>query len=733
MAESNKANNTASSSLTIAGGTPPVDLAINSRSRLPASAQTGTTPQVQWTVVNNGTTATTASSWTDTVYLSADTTLDGSDTSLGSFSHAGALAAGASYTNSQLVTIPQALTAGNYYLIIVTDSGNQVTEPGAENNNTAVSPAVAVTRSPVPDLAVTNVTAPASGNVGSPVTIGWTVSNSGGTGAFSNWVDRVYLSTDGTLTGAVSLGDFTRPSTLAAGASYTQSVSAVLPVTADGAYFIVVVTNATGSVYEQGATANNQATSGALAIRHPDLVAQNVVVPASAQSGAPLTVTWRVTNSGSGAAGGSWVDNVYLSADNTLDGSDVLLGSVNAPSALAAGASYNSTLTATVPNGTNGTYYIFVVADAAVAVNEGPGNRVNNTALSAALPITLAPYADLTVTAVSASSNTVIGNPASLTVSWTVQNNGTGPGSTSNWSDLLVLSRDGTLGNGDDIVIGTVAHTGALPVGVSYSGTQIVALPANLQGSFTLFVKTDSAGAVYQGPNTSPDFLAASSPVAVALRPYADLVVQNVVGPATANNNQSVSLSWTVTNQGVGTTDSANWSDIVYFSTDPTGATGLQQIGNFDRAGLLNVGESYSRTVNVNVPLTANGPGYFFVQTGGPYEFIYTNNNTGRSGAVAVNYIPPPRTDLEVISVNAPTTALDGQSINVTWTVRTNGPDPVANSWVDTVYLAPNGNLAQATALGTFTIDPPLDPGHPTRVRWPSICRPRSKASTRSS
>jgi len=39
--------------------------------------------------------------------------------------------------------------------------------------------------------------------------------------------------------------NFVRPSTLVAGASYTQSVSVTLPVRADASDVIVVVTNAT--------------------------------------------------------------------------------------------------------------------------------------------------------------------------------------------------------------------------------------------------------------------------------------------------------------------------------------------------------------------------------------------------------------------------------------------------------------------------------------------------------
>ena len=46
---------------------------------------------------------------------------------------------------------------------------------------------------------------------------------------------------------------------------------------------------------------------------------------------------------------------------------------------------------------------------------------------SAAVAVTLAPYANLTVTEVTALDR-IIGDPADLTVAWKVKNVGTGPG-----------------------------------------------------------------------------------------------------------------------------------------------------------------------------------------------------------------------------------------------------------------------------------------------------------------
>jgi len=71
-----------------------------------------------------------------------------------------------------------------------------------------------------------------------------------------------------------------------------------------------------------------------------------------------------------------------------------------------------------------------------------------------------------------------VDDPANLNVSWTVTNQGTGAGRTGSWTDQVVLSTDGILGNGDDRVIGEFVHNGALAQGASYTQNQRILLPA---------------------------------------------------------------------------------------------------------------------------------------------------------------------------------------------------------------------------------------------------------------
>jgi hypothetical protein len=93
------------------------------------------------------------------------------------------------------------VAAGNYFLLVVTDdhgtsAGNGLVFEANESNNVL---AIALTLTTI-DLVPTAL-GPASGVSGQPATATWTVQNQG-TGASPGqnaWTDRVYFSTDATL------------------------------------------------------------------------------------------------------------------------------------------------------------------------------------------------------------------------------------------------------------------------------------------------------------------------------------------------------------------------------------------------------------------------------------------------------------------------------------------------------------------------------------------------------
>jgi RHS repeat-associated protein len=139
--------------------------------------------------------------------------------------------------------------------------------------------------------------------------------------------------------------------------------------------------------------------SGAISILKPDigklgtalstvtspanLVVQPFSVTANAVVGQNLTVTYDVKNKSDNAANETWTDSVYLSTQETLNASAVLLGRVKQDGVVANGE-YSQTLTAAVPGLLPDNYYVVVIADSQGLVPEL--NRTN-TELASTDPV----------------------------------------------------------------------------------------------------------------------------------------------------------------------------------------------------------------------------------------------------------------------------------------------------------------------------------------------------------
>lgn len=100
-----------------------------------------------------------------------------------------------------------------------------------------------------------------------------------------------------------------------------------------------------------------------------DLTVASVSAPDSGAAGSAVSISDSIQNNGNKAATGFYV-KYYLSADETISTSDILLGQ-RSVSGLAAGATNNGTKSVVIPAAvTSGTYYIGVIADATNLVAE---------------------------------------------------------------------------------------------------------------------------------------------------------------------------------------------------------------------------------------------------------------------------------------------------------------------------------------------------------------------------
>lgn len=684
---------------------PYADLIVEAVVVDPAAARSGDTVAVTWRVRNAGVATTNATAWQDRIYLSADDIFDAGDTELGRLNRSGGLAVQATYSATTAVKLPQGI-GGGFHVFVLTDAANTVEEFTFEDNNRGrtLTP-IQITRRPDPDLVVTTVTAPTAGQPGRRLSVQFTVNNAGPGEADSPWRDRLYLSPDGTLNGAHLLATATRMESLAAGQSYDVTLEFVVPLVADGGYRLLVVTDESNSVFEgdagsAGETNNLRAADEPIVIGHPDLRVAIDTAPTTATSGDTVPLVWTVTNRGSAAAESNWVDRVYLSADADFNAqTDRLLATREHAGPLAASASLSVQLDVVLPLDAFGAQFILVVTDAANALNE-VGDEGNNVA-NVPITISLAPFADLAVSNVTAPPLT-IGDPVQVTIGWTVTNTGTGRGRTDRWVDRIVASRNATPGDSDDVVLAEFEHRGGLDVDASYTESRTVRLPPGFQGRYHLFVLTDAGGVVFENDREANNAAEAPNVFDVVRLPFADLVVTQVQPAATGGSGLPLTISWRVENNAanaVGETNISEWSDTVSLARNADGSNVVITLGSFNHVGVLKPGDGYDRTVQATLPNGISGTFFIVVTTGGPFEHVYTDNNLRVSGPVEVALTPAP--DLTVTEITGPPTSVAGGRIDVTWTVRNAGTGDAFGTWQDAVLLREVGGT-QVIPLGAF-------------------------------
>jgi subtilase family serine protease len=176
-------------------------------------------------------------------YLSSNSTLDASDTVLGSRT-VPLLATGATSVQSTTLTIPAGLATGTYYLIAQSDADNAIVET-FENNNVAY-----VILHIGPDLLVSAVTVPKSTSAGASFSVTDTTKNQGGGSAAASST-RLYLSTNTAFDGLDTLLGSRGIGSLAANATESGPANLVMPVgTANGTYYIIAVADGDGSIAE---------------------------------------------------------------------------------------------------------------------------------------------------------------------------------------------------------------------------------------------------------------------------------------------------------------------------------------------------------------------------------------------------------------------------------------------------------------------------------------------------
>ena len=742
----------------------------------PDAVDPGQTVAVDFTVINQGTVATTRPNWQDRVYLSLDPEISSDDVLIASTTNQSALEPGQEYrTITESAVVPLRFR-GTVYLIVQADAGGEMEEWPNDGNNTFFRE-LYVTPQPLPDLVTGDVVAPVQAVEGATVEVRYTVSNLGpGETPVANWTDTVWLTRDKNRPhpgqGDVLLKSLSHSGSLVNKAGYDVVTNVTLPTgLVSGTYYITPWTDPYAVVLEDTLAINVNPDDPteidnnnykaraidiiALSTPDPDLTVREVMVDPSGVGGEQYTVAWKVFNEGKGDASGSWVDEIWLTDDpdgNISIGNSLLLARVP-QSKLGDKEAYEDSVSVTLTPSATGSH-IVVVTDAENRVGE---TDENNNRLSAASEVTPR-AADLEVVDIQVPTDARSGEEA--TIRFTIENTGIHPvwSGTDYWTDYVWISADVQFIRDRASYFGQAVRSNASPLapGEQYSVEMTGTLPEGIGGDFFVYVHPNTHDPYRRTVNTGwwpaehgrndewletfsrwafedprNNVLAAPMPVQYY---EPDLVVSDPVVPAGVTSGETVTIAFTVTNEGTRATRSDRWIDRVFLSKDPSldrFDTMIGETARYVRDDFLEIGESYIAAVDVRIPDGIDGDFYVLMLTDSPaspdrriesnigfknqgvefedpnrlpdgdklfetqrllargrvLEYQLEGNNTIAS-TIDVTLAATP--DLQVTEVLAPERVRAGQPFDVTYTAQNFGGDTPASQsvWNDLVYLS---------------------------------------------
>ncbi len=648
------------------------DLVV-SNVQVPATAFSGQTITINWSVTNEGPGNTaTNQSWTDAVFLSFDTIPNftiSPNTSPAAWNqlefpvrplliatrpNVSALDNGQHYDNSINFTLPVNYNQPLYVYVITNYPAHSSLQQMSVANDTARAPeAIDVTLSPTPDLRVDTVFAPSSVFSGSTVSVTYKVQNYGVlTPPGSGWTDKFYISqspifnihnaiplklprANGTYYPNAADATVSNNMQLPEDDSYTKAVDVVIPNFISGQWFIYVHTNANNTLYE-GALANNNINSKQLQVfltPTPQLTISSLNVPVTAASTTqPIGINWNILNTGFNDnieknKGHYYIPNgqhCYTSSDGS--------GSIASPQlvdSIGFGSSYwkDKVYLSTDLSGINGN---------AILIGEKTHGILNSGLNVENYPI---PYTQC--------------SPAPNINTHNVISNGSNHPAVYNFS-----------------------------------------VPANLlPGNYYVYVQANANQDVYEYPGT-PQIRRSDLPITIQ-RP--DVTVSATV-PAVSYAGLPVNISYDVLNNGPGAVFGAVRNDRIYISASSVFDGSAQLIGTQTFTEDLPTGTAVPHTFTYNMPNGVLGNRYFYVHTNFDSTFRETNYNNNISAAAATNVVNPTAVDLVVSGVPLADTVFTILNSKLKYTVTNNGPGSTYSNWVDSIFISCNPTFNPATS-----------------------------------
>lgn len=689
----------------------------------PAIAYTNASIPISWIVKNVANTGSTGStSWLDAVYLSLDTTLDAFDTQIGLFNNQAYLNAGVAYTQQKQLLLQNA-PVGKYYILIKTEVSQVILEDNEDNN--ILFDSIFIQPGLVPDLKIVSVASPTNGFAGDSITVTYVVENDGQipTPAIL-WSEELFISASPQFNNtAVSLGT---------GSSLNLDIDTVYhyhPVTGpyvfqinktprifipnetylahrkikipsnytSGTYYIYVKVNSNNAVPE-GAYSNNNISKSPIPLNltqlpPSDLVIDSLIAPNTAASGKAISVSWVVRNQGSAASSEStWIDRVYLNSTSSFTGA-ILLGSYTRTQQLAVDSTYTATISALIPEGYQGNYYLMVKTDESNVVFEYLADNNNSLIMNAPILIVLSPSPDLILTQVQLISGTDTSFTPNQLIC-TIKN----VGDTSTYKSFQIQLLQDTLYTTSNPAtsVNTLTHHTLLAPGDSVTRTFSFATPA--AGLYYLFVRVDASNLMYEHNGESNNQYIPISLTSVPAPPtYSSVSIQSLTTPLAVNTEQTYNLTYSVINNGPHKTLANTWQDHLYLSTDTVISASDYLLANIQNSNTMDSSDQYTRSQPFTIPPGIPSGNYYFIGIADRYNYNSNDSNTSDNSTirpVTLTLVPSP--DITVQNIDADDTLYPQQGLWIKFDVNNNGPGTITQkSIINRVYLSNNLNSLQ--------------------------------------
>lgn len=464
----------------------------------------------------------------------------------------------------------------------------------------------------------------------------------------------------------------------------------------------------------------------------PDLEVRSLSVsPSPAVTGDPLQIGWSVANTGDAAVATAFSDRVRVI--NSRTGQTLLDTTVGYDPAtdgnIEPGDEAARSLSFTLPNSGDsvGPLRVVVSSDAGntIAEGNGAGDAETNNAAEATLDVTLAPAVDLAVSDLALSPATGIASGDTVTVSFTVTNNGQLPADAA-WSDRIEVFN---VDRGEVVATRLIGYDpaadGELAVGQSVGRSAAITIPDFDPGigELEFRVALDDSGA-FAERNVDGDGEAnnrASLTAASTAGAYPNLVVQDLeVVESSLQSGDTMTIRWNRANLGALDVDDAFADEVIVTNLTTGQRVFTERITHRLQDGPVVAGSSQTFEIGFQLPEYEDGAGDYevlvrtdvFDDVGEFDTALDAEADNAASVTQTVTLRPDP--DLVVGGATVNSNPLPAGFLTVSWTLRNDGSGQTREDWSDRVTVSTDPEGQDVVFSQSFLYDneaKPIDPG----------------------